>query len=67
MHTSRPVEKVLGGLGFIWQPQLPPLKELRSFTDANRQSLFGLAASRFVEDMLADFDRPDIFPGPIGG
>ena len=29
--------------------------------------LFGIAASRFVEDMLADLDRPDIFLGPLGG
>ena len=28
--------------------------------------LFGLAGGRFVEDMLADLDRLDIFPGPFG-
>jgi hypothetical protein len=66
-HLTTLRKKVLGGLGFIWQPQLPPLKEFRSLTDVNRQSLFGLAASRFVEDMLADLNRPDIFLGPIGG
>ena len=45
----------------------PPLKKFRSLGDAHRQSLFGLAASRLVEDVLADLDRPDIFVGPIWG
>ena len=44
-----------------------PLKEFRGLADANRQSLFGLAASRLVEEVLADLDRPDIFVGPIWG
>ena len=44
-----------------------PLKEFRSLADANRQSLFGLAASRLVEEVLADLDRPDIFVGPTWG
>jgi len=43
------------------------LKEFRSLGDAHRQSLFGLAVSRLVEDVLADLDRPDIFVGPIWG
>ena len=43
------------------------LQKVRSLPDANRQSLFGLAASWLVEDVLADLDRPDIFVGPIWG
>jgi len=41
------------------------LQKVRSLPDANRQSLFGLAASRLIEDVLAGFDRLDIFLGPI--
>ena len=41
------------------------LKEFRRLPDADRQSLFGLAASRLVEDVLADLDRLHIFVGPI--
>jgi len=45
--------------------ELDQFKEFRSLADDNPQSLFGLAASRLVEDVLADLDRPDIFVGPI--
>lgn len=38
-----------------------PLKKFRSLTDVNRQSLFGFAASRFVKDMLADFETVLIY------
>ena len=41
------------------------MQRVRSLADANRQSLFGLAAGRLVEDVLADLDRLDIFVGPI--
>ena len=43
------------------------LQKVRSLPDANRQSLFGLAASRLIEDVLAGFDRLDIFLGPTWG
>jgi hypothetical protein len=45
--------------------ELDSIKEFRSLAEANPRSLFGLAASRLVEDVLADLDRPDIFIGPI--
>jgi len=48
--------------GFVYQSgfkngnrNFQPLKEFRGRADANRQNLFGLAASRLVEDVLAGF------------
>ena len=43
------------------------LKRVRSLADANPQSLFGLTASRLIEDVLPDLDRFNIFGGPIWG
>jgi hypothetical protein len=40
-------------------------QKIRSLPDANRLILFGPAASRLVEDVLADLDRLNIFFGPI--
>jgi hypothetical protein len=39
----------------------------RNLAEVSGQSLFGLAASRLVEDVLAELDRLDIFVGPVWG
>jgi hypothetical protein len=60
---------ILALKGLEWRKKRSTLTpdRYRSLADGNRQSLFGLVASRLVENVLSDLNRLDIFVGPVWG
>lgn len=65
--TARHLYSFLEVVLFRRNPKISACRKTRDMSDFTRQSLFGLFASRPVEDVLARLHRLDVFLGPFWG